>query len=107
MAVKVNIFSSDVPRRSLILESKRQRRTKPVLDIVTPEQSSIHLNVDMLQAGGVHHGTDIVGRILKHDMAIRFAVIERRKNGWSIIAIRLAASFHDASLASLRPLAVV
>jgi len=61
----------------------------------------------MLQAGGVHHSTDIVGRVLEDNVAIRFAFIKGSKNGWSIVAIRLAASFHDASLASLRPLAVV
>jgi hypothetical protein len=100
MAVEVNILSSDVPGRSLVLESERQRRAKPVLNIVTPEQSSIHLDVDMLQAGGVHHSTDIVGRVLEDDVAISFAVIKGSKNSWSIVAVRLAASFHYASLAS-------
>ena len=59
--------------------------TQPILDIRAPFQSSIDLNVTVVQVCGSHHLTDIEEALGQHDLAILTALLERVEDLWRVI----------------------
>jgi hypothetical protein len=56
------------------------------------------LDIDVPQPSSVHHRVDIVGCILKDDMAVLLTLFESMSDRGSIVLTWVVASFHDALL---------
>lgn len=88
MTIPIDVLSTKQPSTRLVLVTHRKRVVEPVRNVSVPEQKTIQINIDILQASSVHDTMDVVGFVAEDDLSSRRALIvtaslEGFNDGWS------------------------